>query len=110
MPPQGESTGICIEDSIVFARTMMHHPTHDLPAIFHAYESLRRPRIDAAYDEASWRWETVKDSGWLAHKLKMWALPWVLWWMEKGREEAFAEDFTELDVEIVGEKKKKKAG
>ena len=70
MPPQGESTGICIEDAIIFSRALMHHNERDLASIFASYEKVRRKTIDEAYDQAVARWEVVKDSGWLVYKIK----------------------------------------
>ena len=104
MPPQGESTGLCIEDSIVFARCLLHHyhtsspslSSHTLSSVFSAYESLRRAKIDASYAEAKWRWETVKDSGWLAHKVKMWVMPWFIWAGEGKRARVFGEDLWDI--------------
>lgn len=100
MAPQGESTGLCIEDSIIFARAMVHHQNHPLPSIFEAFQRLRRPHIDVAYDQAAWRWETVRDSGWFVFNMKMWGMPLWMWWTENKRQEAMAEDLTELQVEI----------
>ena len=109
MPPQGESTGLCIEDSIVFARCLLrryHTPLsslssppsspHTLSPVFESYESLRRAKIDASYAEAKWRWETVKDSGWLAHKVKMWVMPWFIWAGEGKRARGFGEDLWDI--------------
>ena len=101
MAPQGESTGLCIEDSIVFARAMMHHQTRSFSTVFDAFQRLRRPRIDVAYDEADWRWETVKDSGWFSFNMKMLLMPLWIWWTENKRREAFAEDLTELQIEFL---------
>ena len=100
MPPQGESTGICIEDAVIFSRCMMHHEQIALPYIFEAYERVRRPQIDKAYDEAVQRWEVVKDSGWLAYKMKAVLTPLYLWWTSKAREEDFSQDWSEADIEV----------
>ena len=116
MPPQGESTGLCIEDTIIFARHMMHYhhrrpdnnppppPSASAPpslqTIFNTYTACRRSRINACFDEAKWRWETVRDSGWLMHKVKMWAMPWFLWWSEEKRQKDFGEDFWDMEVEF----------
>ena len=100
MSPQGESTGICIEDAVVFARAILHHKTHSLPSIFATYERFRRPEIDAAVAEANMRWETIKDSGWLAYRLKCAATPWFIWWTERERQEAFSRDYSDLDLPI----------
>jgi uncharacterized protein YecA (UPF0149 family) len=100
MPPQGESTGICVEDAIIFSRALMHHRERDLPSIFAAYEKVRRQNIDEAYDQAVKRWESVKDSGWLVHQIKSFLTPWILWWTAKAREEEFSQDWSTADVEV----------
>lgn len=100
MAPLGESTGICIEDAIVFSRAMIHHREHSLKAIFAAYEKFRRPQIDEAWTSATRRWETVKDSGWLAYNLKWYLTSWFVWWTAKSREEDWATDYSDLNVHI----------
>ena len=100
MPPQGESTGICIEDAIIFSRCIMYHDRKDLSSIFTVYEKIRRPNIDKAYDEAVMRWENVKDSGWFAYKMRTLLTPWFLWWTAKAREEEFSHDWSEADIDV----------
>lgn len=100
MAPQGESTGICIEDAVVFSRALMHHQTKNLSAIFSAYEAFRRDHIEAAVKQAAQRWENVKDKGWLAHQIICFLTPWVLWWSAKARETEFAEDYSELNFDM----------
>ena len=100
MPPQGESTGLCIEDAIVFSRALMKHKEHDLSSIFAAYEKVRRPHIDEAYDSAVRRWEVVKNSGWLAYQIKNMVTPWFVWWTAKAREQEYAQDSSNVDIEV----------
>jgi salicylate hydroxylase len=97
MPPQGESTGICIEDAVLFSRAMMKHESGNLMSVLDAFEKFRRPTIDAAYSSAVQRWETVKDSGALAYKFKVFLTPWFLWWTARARNEEFAADYSEYD-------------
>ena len=68
--------------------------------MFAAYVSLRRPHIDAAYQQAARRWETVKDSGWFFYHTKRLLTPWFIWWTAKTREAELAEDHTDLDLTI----------
>lgn len=100
MPPQGESTGICIEDAILFSRAMVKYNEHDFSAIFAAYEKFRRPHIDSAYDQAVQRWETVKDSGAFVYRIKTFLTPWFLWWTAKSRDEEFSVDYSDYDFSI----------
>lgn len=101
MPPQGESTGICIEDAIVLSRAMVHWREHDIAAILTTYERVRQPKVDKAHAEAVQRWDNVKDKGWLKHQLMLWATPWFLWFTQSTREADLAEDLTTLDVQII---------
>lgn len=50
---------------------------------------------------ATWRFETVKDKGWLAYQLIMRSTPWFLWWTAQRRDAEFSEDFSEMVVEIA---------
>ena len=98
MPPQGESVGIALEDAMVFAKLASEYATHTWPEIFSVYERLRRSRIDAAYKEASFRWDTAKDCGWLKQRLIEWLTPWFLWWSSKSRNASFEEDVGDFDI------------
>lgn len=97
MPPQGESTGICIEDAILFSRAMLQHSTGDILKVLNAFEKIRRPAIETACAQAMQRWETVKDSGAVVYWLKKFLTPWFLWWTAKAREEEFAMDYSDYD-------------
>ena len=79
MPPQGESTGLAIEDSVLLARVLAKLSDKDMPKAFQVYEKTRRPRIDTAYKEAVARWEGVKDKTWLRQKLEEW-FTWLYIW------------------------------
>lgn len=100
MPPQGESTGICIEDAVLFSRAMVKYEKHNFNAVFAAYEQVRRPHIDSAYDKAVQRWETVKDSGALVYGMMKFLTPWFLWWTAQAREEEFALDYSNYEFSI----------
>jgi 2-polyprenyl-6-methoxyphenol hydroxylase-like FAD-dependent oxidoreductase len=102
MPPQGESTGIVFEDTVLFARCLSRWvelgSQGTIKDAFNRYEGLRRHRIDVAYDESSKVVATVKDAGWLGHKIKMKIVPWFLWWTNQYRHEHFVEDVTTKDI------------
>ena len=78
----------------------MHHDKRDIPSVLAAYEKVRREPIDRAYDEAVRRWETVKDSGWFMYKMKTLLTPWILSWVKNAKDEEFAEDWSEVDIEV----------
>lgn len=100
MPPQGESAGIAFEDAIVLARVMAEGDTDDLAGRFAAYERLRRPRTDEAYRQATFGWNTLKDSGWLAFQVRSW-ITWVfLWWTAKSRAARYSEDLSTKVMDI----------
>lgn len=98
MPPQGESIGTAIEDAILFARTLAKYRASPLSETFRVYEELRRHRIDEQYQEASRRWETVRDCGYIVSKLKELFLPWWMWWTSKAREETFLSDAERVTI------------
>lgn len=104
MPPQGESTGIVFEDGVLFARCLAKWmeskrgegvPVKDA---FEAYEKLRRPRIDVAFDESQSVVKTVQDTPWWGHKIKMNIVPWYLWWTRSYRDKHFIEDVTTTEL------------
>lgn len=78
----------------------MQHRTKPLQAIFRAYEDFRRPHTDQAVKTANWRFETVKDKGWLAYQLITRSTSWFLWWTAQKREAEFSEDISEMVFEI----------
>lgn len=113
MPPQGESTGIVFEDAVLFARcvcrwqeinssssstTSTNTSSTPLKDAFNAYESLRRARIAAAFEESKSVVGVVNDAGWFGHKVKTNIVPWFLWWTRRVREGHFVEDVTTSEI------------
>jgi salicylate hydroxylase len=104
MPPQGESTGIVFEDGVLFARClakwMEGRRQEGVPVkeAFDAYETMRRARIDTAFDESQSVVKTVQDTPWWGHLLKMNIVPWYLWWTRTYREKHFVEDVTTCEL------------
>ncbi|WEW57607.1 hypothetical protein PRK78_003074 [Emydomyces testavorans] len=98
MPPQGESIGYALEDALLFARALAKHQEQSLDGAFQAYETLRRKRIEDAHREASMRWETVRDSGYIVTKLKEWIVPVWLWWMRSAQIKAFLFDCEKVEI------------
>jgi salicylate hydroxylase len=90
MPPQGESTGIVFEDTVLFARCLTRWIEKGKPGsmkeAFDAYEALRRPRIDSAFEESK------------NHTIKTYIIPWYLWFSRTSREKHFVEDVTTVDI------------
>ena len=99
MPPQGESVGLALEDAVVFARCMADvQQRGDLESAFAKYEQIRRPRADEAYKQATFGWDTQKDSGWFAFQLKNWLTGWFLWWTKDSRQRRYAEDIATVQL------------
>lgn len=102
MPPQGESTGIVFEDTVLFSRCLTRWMEKGKPntmkEAFEAYEKLRRKRIDSAFEESKNVVSTVSDAGWLGHTIKTFVIPWYLWFTSTTREAHFIEDVTTTDI------------
>jgi salicylate hydroxylase len=92
MPPQGESAGIALEDAVIVGRVMATNDPDGLTGQMKRYERLRRPRVDTAYRESTFGWNTLKDSGWLSFQFRC-LLTWMfLWWTAGGRVQRYSED------------------
>lgn len=65
MPPQGESTGIAIEDGVLFAHVLSKGTEKGVPYVMEAYETLRRDDINKLYEETMFRWKAGGSSSWL---------------------------------------------
>ncbi|KAF5981978.1 salicylate hydroxylase [Fusarium bulbicola] len=65
MPPQGESTGIAIEDAVLFAHVHGKGISKGVPYMMEAYEALRRGDIQKLHDETMFRWNAGNSSSWL---------------------------------------------
>lgn len=106
MPPQGESIGLALEDSVLFSRALAHYNAKDaednkrrtLLETFKSYEELRRSPIDEAYREAKMRWESAKDSGFVGMKMKEFIYPLVLWWTAGRRTKAYMYDARDVEI------------
>ena len=102
MPPQGESTGIVFEDTVLFARCLCRWMELGRPGTikdaFNHYEGMRRARIDFAFEESKEVVKAVSDAGWLGHKIKTLVVPWYLWWTRTYREKHFIEDVTTSEL------------
>ncbi|KAI6810592.1 FAD/NAD(P)-binding domain-containing protein [Hortaea werneckii] len=103
MPPQGESTGIVFEDTVLFSRCLTKwlekgRPGGNMREAFDAYEKLRKHRIEVAFEESKSVVSTVSDAGWLGHTIKTYVVPWYLWFTRSYREKHFIEDVTTVDI------------
>jgi hypothetical protein len=72
-------------------------PESSIEETFARFERNRRKRIDDAFEEADWRWDTVKDSGLLANLVKEWLTSVFLWWTKNARDQNYAFDVRETE-------------
>lgn len=96
MPPKGESIGYALEDALIFSCILSHFGLTSPKAALLFYEKIRRKTINDAYKDASFGWDTNKDTGFLATKIMEWVTPLYLWWTKKSREASFATDPREI--------------
>lgn len=98
MPPQGESTGYAMEDAIMFARVMGTKLNSELDEVFATYQNIRGERINKAYDEATFGWETQKDCGWFTFLMRSWLTSIFLWWTVSARQKRYSEDVATMEL------------
>ncbi|KAF2672869.1 FAD/NAD(P)-binding domain-containing protein [Microthyrium microscopicum] len=88
MPPQGESIGLALEDVVLLTRVLEKHGgTQSAGEMF-----------EAAWEEASWRWESVKDKGVVATWAREIMTPWVLWFMQGKKAKEMMYDVREIEI------------
>lgn len=75
MPPQGEGTGVAIEDGVLLARVLGRRTTRDIPTLFADYEKLRRDDIRETYKTTMARWNAPVPNGWFSNII----MEWVTW-------------------------------
>ncbi|KAK4236113.1 hypothetical protein C8A03DRAFT_17209 [Achaetomium macrosporum] len=96
MPPQGESTGVAIEDGVLLAHVFSRRDTRSVAQMFADYEGLRRPVINKTYDETLYRWGKVGDRGWFAAVVMDWFTMLYIWIMNSWSRDNFGRDVREL--------------
>jgi len=98
MPPQGESTGVAIEDGVLLARVFSRRDTRSISQLFSDYEVLRRPVIEKTYDETMFRWNRVSNRGWFMAYLMEWLTLVYVWFMNNWSKDNFDRDVRELEL------------
>lgn len=99
MPPQGESTGLAIEDGVLIAEVLGRRASRTIEQLFADYETVRKPVIDRYYSDAirAMKYGFIKTSG-----LTFILLEWVVWLyllIKKWRQqEHFASDVRRLEL------------
>ncbi|AEO67645.1 uncharacterized protein THITE_2051261 [Thermothielavioides terrestris NRRL 8126] len=95
-PPQGESSGLAIEDGVLLAHVFSRRDTRSVPQLFADYEALRRDVIKKAHDDAVFRWEQVHDRSWFGMIFLEWLTIVYVWF--KNSKEDFGRDVRELPL------------
>lgn len=98
MPPQGESTGLAIEDGVLLARVLSSSSKMTIQESFQTYEKTRRSRIDIAYKDAVFKWDNAKDRSWLMQKVIEWLLWAFLWYKMSVFESSISYDVQKEDI------------
>ncbi|PWI70637.1 salicylate hydroxylase [Purpureocillium lilacinum] len=75
MPPQGEGTGVAIEDGVLLAHALTRRATRTVPQLFADYEALRRADIEQTYRDTMARWNAPVPSGWMSG----FVMEWITW-------------------------------
>lgn len=75
MPPQGESTGVALEDGILMAHVLSRRDTRTVPQMLADFEKLRRHDITEIYKTTMRRFQNRAPTSWLG--LVAW--DWLAW-------------------------------
>ena len=99
MPPQGESTGLAIEDGILMAHIFSRREERPLEKMFSDFLTLRKAVIDKHYKDAVWALEFgFQETGGLKNIMIEWVTIAVLWFKRWGQENHFASDVTKFKL------------
>ncbi|TPX09376.1 uncharacterized protein E0L32_009420 [Thyridium curvatum] len=100
MPPQGESTGLAIEDGVLLARVLQRHTSRSVSQLCDDFFTLRQKTIDKVYKETLWRWQHAggEDSGWLWGIVVEWMSMVFLTLMSYRKEDYFASDVDKMQL------------
>jgi 2-polyprenyl-6-methoxyphenol hydroxylase-like FAD-dependent oxidoreductase len=98
MPPQGESTGVAIEDGVLLAHVFQRHASRSVAELFTDYEKLRRQRIEKLFKDTTWRWQNAAshDASWVWSIFIDWLTAAFVWFMKWRGEDYFADDVSKL--------------
>ena len=102
MPPQGESTGVAIEDGVLVAHVLSRHATRRISQLFADYNSLRRSTIEKLYKTTVWNWENAAggNQSWGWGIIMEWLTVVVLMIMNLRKEDHFASDVSKLQLPV----------
>ena len=99
MPPQGESTGLSLEDGVLIARVFERRATRSLDQLFADYEAVRKPVIDKHYDSAVWGMNhSLSETTGLMDVFVEWVTSWFLWFRGHGDQDQVGGDVRNLEL------------
>ncbi|KAK3323001.1 hypothetical protein B0H66DRAFT_602413 [Apodospora peruviana] len=98
MPPQGESTGVAIEDGVLLAHVFSRRGNRSVAAMFADYEKLRRDVIKKLYDQTMFRWADAGDKPLWKSVVMDWVMWVVLLVMNYSSKDHFARDVRKLEL------------
>ncbi|KAH6651556.1 hypothetical protein BKA67DRAFT_679798 [Truncatella angustata] len=93
MPPQGESTGIAIEDGVLIARVLERRRSRTVEQLFSDFVSVRKPVVDKYYRASIWAMENgFQETSWWKSIIIEWGI-WLYLLVKRWRQENhFAQD------------------
>lgn len=97
MPPQGEGTGIAIEDGILLAHVLSRRAHRSIQQILSDYEKLRRSDINATYRDTMARWNMPVSPGWMSGLVMEW-ISWAYIKFMSYRKDYFVRDVRNLSL------------
>lgn len=101
MPPQGESTGLAIEDGVLLAHVFQARRTRSIEQLLSDFETVRKPIMDKYHKSAVWAMEHgFHRTSWF----KLIIVEWGIWlylllkrWTQQNH---FAGDVRKLQLPI----------
>lgn len=99
MPPQGESTGIAIEDGVLLAHVLSRRATRPVDQLFSDFESMRRDTIDKHYQEAEKMSKLInsKPSGFMGVVVELLIMV-SIWFKKRQQVDHFKGDVRNADL------------
>jgi hypothetical protein len=99
MPPQGESTGIAIEDGVLIAQILSRSASRSVEQLFSDFETVRRTTIEKHYKDAD-KWGkmvTSQSSGVKGFLIELFTMVF-LFFKSRQRTDLFKSDVRNLNL------------
>lgn len=99
MPPQGESTGLAIEDAMLIAHVFERRGSRTVEQLFADYEAVRRSVVDKHFGDAVWALKHIfAETSWVMGIFHEWATWLYLLLKRWGQEDHFGGDVRKLEL------------